>query len=154
MKLLSTASKQRLVKLLRIIIDIPLFPLGLILISISLIPARICALFAKHNHKPRLMWGATPIKSLAYMANSLKHRGYKSHSVVLESSTIYKKSDFDYQLLPSWRKHYLIPLSWFWGNIRSYLFLLKLCLIMIFFIIILMVEYCVERCLAAGNCLF
>lgn len=116
---------QSLIRLARIITDLPMIPLGLIFIVFGMIFAVI---FKRNtgNRKPRLLWASSPIKSLAYMARAMSQAGYKSEVVVLESSPICNKNDFDRVLMPDLpQKKYLMPLMWMIVNFRAYLFFAK-----------------------------
>lgn len=51
--------------------------------------------------QPRLVWQATPIKSLTYMARSMAMRGYTSETAVTELYAINCREDFDHLLFPT-----------------------------------------------------
>ncbi|CAN5239594.1 glycosyltransferase family 4 protein [soil metagenome] len=115
--------KQTLTKLILNIIDIFPFLLGIILIPIGLICSWLAMLMPNRRKKPRLLWASSPIKSLAYMACALKEAGYKSETVVLESSAICTRNDFDHVLMPFQPKNrFTVLLAWLLTNFRAYIF--------------------------------
>src|SRR5258708_4222488 len=93
----SSRVRQSFFNIAKILLDIPIIPIGIIAICIGFFYAWAVKIKDKNN-KPRLFWGATPIKSLAYMAESLKALGYVSDTAVVGISTIYAKKDFDHVL--------------------------------------------------------
>lgn len=114
--------KKKITNIILCSVDVLPCLMGIILIPIGI----VLSWFGKlklHTKKPRLLWGASPIKSLAYMAEALKKAGYISQSVVLEHSTIYRREDFDHILMPFQPKGRLaVLLAWLLTNFRAYLF--------------------------------
>lgn len=114
-------SKQALIRIARILTDLPVIPLGLLMIIFGIFFA--CLNKTKiGKQKPRLLWASAPIKSLAYMARALQEAGYKSETVVLEASSIYSQHDFNYILVS---KGYGRFLNWMFTNLKAYLFFAK-----------------------------
>lgn len=77
----------------------------------------------KKNKQPRLLFGVTPIISIAYIARALRQKGYQSDVVVTGESSIYSRDIFDKVLLPAKNLPKLIKLGL--GNILAYQFFLK-----------------------------
>lgn len=122
---MNSKRKNSLIRFARIITDLPVLPLGIVLIVMGMFFALI-AKARTGKQKPRLLWASSPIKSLAYMSRAMTNAGYKSDCVVLESSPICSKDDFDHILMPDLpQKKHLIPFIWMITNFRAYLFFAK-----------------------------
>jgi glycosyltransferase involved in cell wall biosynthesis len=65
----------------------------------------------------------TPIISIAYISRALKNKGYVSHTVVLAESSIYKRDDFDFVLVP--KRVYPKLFRLIFGNSLVYFFFMR-----------------------------
>ena len=108
----------------RIVLELPLFLLCSILLFLNV----LCYLVIQRVKcrvpgQPRLLFGVTPIISIAYISRALKKMGFHSHTVVLAESSIYKREDFDIVLAPKRTYPKLIRLVF--GNIFVYGFFIR-----------------------------
>ncbi len=117
MKRIKFFKKTRVIKFARIATDLPVLPFGIIMLAIA-IPLTL--LTSSKKDKPKLLWASTPIKSLAYMAQSLAAKGYVSHTAVVDVSSIVQKNDFDYTLISQTNAGRFI--NWMLGNLKAYWF--------------------------------
>jgi glycosyltransferase involved in cell wall biosynthesis len=118
-----TIRSHRLKNFIRFGMDFPLFCIGLFLIPLNLILYKFADWFGFRPHKsPRLLFGVTPIISLAYISRALRQKGYHSDVVVIGESSIYSQDTFDKVLLPNKKMPKLFKL--FFGNCLAYKFFL------------------------------
>lgn len=111
-------------KIVRAILDLPLFLVCSAFISIHMVCYFIYGLVNHHNKiKPRLLFGVTPIISIAYISRALKNKGYVSDTVVLAESSIYKREDFDVVLVP--KRAYPKLMRLVFGNALVYFFFMR-----------------------------
>lgn len=89
-------AQRKIVPIAKVLLDLPIFPIGLIVVIVGIFYAFLAKLITKKASKPRLLWGAVPIISLTYMARALREAGHISDVVVVGTSSIYAKDDFDY----------------------------------------------------------
>lgn len=75
------------------LLDWTLAPVGLVIV----LPAALLALArsGRRQEKPRLLWGALPIKTLSYASRAMRQRGYVSDVWVIELYPIVTAEDFD-----------------------------------------------------------
>jgi glycosyltransferase involved in cell wall biosynthesis len=111
-------------KTVRLFLDLPLL---FCFFSALVINIALYFLYKKFKgnqlSRPRLLFGVTPIISLAYISRSLKSKGYISHTVVLSESSIYRKEDFDIILAPG--KNYPKVLRFMIGCTQVYCFFIR-----------------------------
>lgn len=115
---------HRLKSLIRYGIDAPLFCIALFFIPVNFVFYHLASWLRliKHHTSPRLLFGATPIISLAYISRALKQQGYQSDVVVIGESSIYPRDTFDKVLLPQRPMPKLVKLCL--GNYLAYQFFL------------------------------
>lgn len=113
---------RKLKKFARFIIDLPFCILGFLIIPLNILSYRIYNFF-QPKRKPRLIFGATPIISIAYISRSLKMAGYQSHVVVLAESSIYSRDEFDVVLCPRFKSPQILNV--FCGHALAFTFFLK-----------------------------
>ena len=106
----------------RCVLDLPFFCIAVIGIPLNWMIYSLCRC-VRRTGQPRLLFGATPIISLAYIARALKEKGYLSETAVVAESSIYSRTDFDHVLLPSGRYPTVLRLAL--GNAMAYLFFMK-----------------------------
>jgi len=115
---------NRLKSIIRFLIDIPWAALALVFLPLNLFAFLIiqtCLKFtASKNKKPKLLFGVTPIISIAYIARALKERGYVSDTAVVIESPIYSRDTFDIVLTPEGSYPKIIKLCL--GNLMAYCF--------------------------------
>lgn len=111
-------------KIVRAMLDLPLFIVCSFFICMNILCYFI---FKQSTHKskskPRLLFGVTPIISIAYISRALKNKGYISHTVVLAESSIYKREDFDFVLVP--KRVYPKIFRLIFGNALVYFFFMR-----------------------------
>ncbi|MDF1684636.1 MAG: glycosyltransferase [Legionellaceae bacterium] len=113
--------------LVRCVLDLPWA-----MLAITLLPFNLCVFliikmglnfFPAKNKKPKLLFGVTPIISIAYMARALKERGYVSDTAVLVESPIYPRDTFDVVLSPEGAYPKIMKLCL--GNLMAYCFFMR-----------------------------
>ncbi|MDF1826988.1 MAG: glycosyltransferase [Legionellaceae bacterium] len=114
--------------LIRCLIDIPWAVLALVFLPLNLLVFFIvklagCLGQAAARRQPKLLFGVTPIISIAYMARALKARGYVSDTAVLVESPIYPRDTFDKVLSPHGNYPKIIKLCL--GNLMAYCFFMR-----------------------------
>jgi len=114
---------NKIKQVIRRVLDIPFFIVALILIPANILVYQLKRIVSRTKHKPRLIFGSTPIISLSYIARSLKDKGYISEVAVCGESSIYANSTFDHILLP--KRALPKPLKLILGNAYAYWFFLK-----------------------------
>jgi len=119
---------NRLKTLIRFLIDLPWAALALVFIPLNLVAFFIvktagCHRQAAARRQPKLLFGVTPIISIAYMARALKERGYVSDTAVLVESPIYPRDTFDAVLSPEGAYPKIIKLCL--GNLMAYCFFMR-----------------------------
>lgn len=72
------------------------------------------------RRRPRLLWGALPIKALTYTSRALQEAGYESETAVIELYSIVNKDDFDHCLISRFAP--TNPIGYLHNSIMAYWF--------------------------------
>ncbi|HET8893903.1 MAG TPA: hypothetical protein VFM96_07395 [Gaiellaceae bacterium] len=91
---MSSASMLRVRRLVRILAHIPLSVLILPLVLGSVLRRRLRG----SEHRPRVLFGITPIINIKYWSQALRTRGYVSDSLVYDVYAINRREDFDHHI--------------------------------------------------------
>lgn len=113
-------------RFLRILLDLPWFLLlgpWLILMVSAYGIGHFFLSSLRSQRQPRLLFGVTPIISMAHIARALKQKGYRSDTVMVGESSIYQASTFDIVLLP--KRAYPKPLKLWFSHAMVYCFFFK-----------------------------
>jgi hypothetical protein len=113
--------------LIRLVIDVPWALLAVVFLPLNLLAfliIKVClSFFSSKANKPKLLFGVTPIISIAYIARALKERGYVSDTAVVGESSIYPRDTFDVVLSPQGAYPKIIKLCL--GNLMAYCFFMR-----------------------------
>ncbi|MDC1118122.1 glycosyltransferase [Alphaproteobacteria bacterium] len=113
--------KRKLRRVGRFVLDICLAAPG---IPIVLVSAVIYVLLPiKFSIKPRLLWGAVPLKSITYTSHAMQKAGHDSQTVVIELYSIVSRNDFDHCLIS--RISSANPIGYMQNGLLAYWFFSK-----------------------------
>ena len=116
---------NRLKAMIRFLIDMPWAALAIIFLPLNglvFLLFKIAGCYGQTTvpKRPKLLFGVTPIISIAYIARALKEQGYVSDTAVLMESPIYPRDTFDVVLSPQGPYPKFVKLCL--GNFMAYCF--------------------------------
>ena len=91
--------------------------IGVPVVAFSVARARLTS--RKPDSRPRLFWGAAPIKALIYSSQAMRARGYKSDTGVIELYGNIPGSEFDHHFFADGRQQ-VGPRGYFENLLRAY----------------------------------
>jgi hypothetical protein len=83
----------------RLAIDLLLLPLGAALLLFGIARHRLSGR-RRRDQRPRLLWGALPIRSIVYTSAAMRRAGYRSDTVTIDLYRLTPRDLFDHCLAP------------------------------------------------------
>jgi glycosyltransferase involved in cell wall biosynthesis len=86
------------------IIRVVIAAIALPILSAIALAAREAAMRSQRGrHRPRLVYGPTPIHTIRYMSRAMRQLGYAADTVVFSLYRIHERTDFDFVYDDAWR---------------------------------------------------